>query len=102
MAARTTKSPWTPERVTALNKRQKNPSWHPYTCGGNRCDAAHVQHAEQHNDRDYGVLVATPNGWVCPVCGYRQDWAHTADTTGEFRQWDARVADPSPSAGERE
>jgi hypothetical protein len=52
---------------------------HPFTCGsGNRIDAAHL-------DRE-GVLFATPNGWICPYCDYRQNWAHDFmfhKTTGE-------------------
>jgi hypothetical protein len=22
------------------------------------------------------MLMATSDGWVCPFCDYRQDWAH--------------------------
>ena len=22
-------------------------------------------------------LIATENGWLCPVCGYTQNWAHS-------------------------
>lgn len=55
------KAPWTPEQVKALNEFQACPSVHPYTCGG--C-----------NNRD--GLVATAEGWRCPDCDYKQDWAH--------------------------
>jgi len=64
--------PWTPEQVEALNAAQRDPSRHPYTCGNNRTDA-------RHTDGE-GVLVATPDGWVCPFCDYRQPWCHGADT----------------------
>lgn len=57
-------APWTREQVNALNRYQKGWKFHPYTCG-----------TEEHeNSVD---LVATVNGWVCPLkCGYRQNWAH--------------------------
>lgn len=59
------RAPWTPEQVAALNRFQREGGMHPFTCGGDH---------ESHH-----VLVATPDGWVCPdrpVCGYTQDWAH--------------------------
>lgn len=60
-------SPWTADLVADLNVFQHDGRFHPYTCGsGNRKDAAHL-------DRE-GVLLATPNGWVCPFCDYRQKW----------------------------
>jgi hypothetical protein len=62
------KPPWTKEQVDSLNALQKSGIVHPYTCGGNRTD-------ENHLDGE-GVLVATENGWMCPYCDYRQDWAH--------------------------
>lgn len=61
------KMPWSAEQVAALNRRQNNPELHPYTCGGNRTDADHLD--------GEGRLVATPEGWKCPFCDYRQDWA---------------------------
>lgn len=63
------RAPWTDEEVRLLNQHQQNPQFHPFTCGsGNRTD-------EKHLDGE-GVLVATPDGWVCPYCDYRQDWCH--------------------------
>lgn len=53
--------------VDELNKRQKDGRYHPYTCGsGRRADA-------DHKDGE-GVLVATPTGWECPYCDYRQPY----------------------------
>lgn len=72
--------PWTQETVDALNERQKSGTVHPYTCGGNRTDAAHLD--------GEGVLVATVNGWMCPYCDYRQDWFHE-DQHELFRSRDA-------------
>jgi hypothetical protein len=63
-----TRAPWSQELVNALNAQQKDETRHPYTCGGNRTDAKHLD--------GEGVLVATPNGWMCPYCDYRQDWCH--------------------------
>jgi len=62
------KAPFTPEQVVALNRFQQCGRFHPFTCGGNRKDAAHLD--------GEGVLVATPEGWRCPYCDYKQDWAH--------------------------
>lgn len=55
------KAPWTTEQVEQLNRYQKGHYMHPYTCGGEEC----------RQD-----LIATADGWVCPSCEYRQDWAH--------------------------
>lgn len=63
------RAPWTPEEVARLNEWQRDGWGHPYTCGsGRRTDKDHLD--------GEGVLVATPDGWVCPYCDYRQDWAH--------------------------
>lgn len=63
-------APWTKSQVDTLNAYQRNKYFHPYTCS-NRGDSEH-----KFANGDYGVLVATENGWVCPDCGYTQDWAH--------------------------
>jgi hypothetical protein len=68
-------TPWTEEQCARLNEWQ-NCGWvHPFTCKGQRSDRPHADYARAHN-QDLGQLVATPQGWVCPVCGYRQSWAH--------------------------
>ena len=69
-------SPWIEEQVQALNAFQNLNSFHPFTCGGDRGDEAHKKYAKEHNQSDWGILEATENGWVCPVCGYTQNWAH--------------------------
>jgi hypothetical protein len=69
------KAPWTEEQVTKLNDFQKNRSYHPFTCGGDRGDEAHRIHATINGEEDWGILIATKDGWVCPVCDYKQDWA---------------------------
>ena len=62
------RTPWPRELVDRLNEYQKNGRFHPYTCGGDRTNAAHLD--------GEGVLVATVDGWICPYCTYKQDWAH--------------------------
>ena len=63
------RAPWTDEQVEALNRYQQERWFHPFTCAsGNRTDAAHTD--------GEGILRATNNGWECPFCDYRQDWAH--------------------------
>jgi hypothetical protein len=52
------KAPWTDEQVAALNRWQQAGFVHPFTC------------------YDGDDLVATRDGWVCPHCNYKQDWAH--------------------------
>jgi len=70
------KAPWTEEQVNKLNEFQSSRRMHPFTCGsGNRTDEAHKTYQAQHGG-DFGQLVATTDGWRCPVCDYRQDWAH--------------------------
>jgi hypothetical protein len=68
------KAPWTPEQVEKLNVQQANRALHPFTCNGRRTDEAHRAYQAEHGG-DFGQLVATPVGWICPVCGYTQDWA---------------------------
>jgi hypothetical protein len=70
-------APWTEDEVDKLNQYQRCSWVHPFTCGGERGDWAHRQRAlENYPLEDYGQLVATPLGWVCPTCGYTQTWAH--------------------------
>ena len=54
--------PWTPEQVESLNAYQASGAMHPFTCG---------------NDSTHRILLATPSGWVCSDCDWRQNWAHS-------------------------
>lgn len=54
-------APFSAAQVLALNAYQVANYVHPFTCGVNSL----------HRD-----LVATPDGWICPDCDYRQRWAH--------------------------
>lgn len=69
-------APFTVEQVKGLNRWQASHEVHPFTCGGDRRDLAHVQYARQSGQGDMGILIAATDGWRCPVCDYRQDWAH--------------------------
>lgn len=56
-----TRAPWTAAQVAVLNRWQACTWLHPFTC---RSGCRRVP------------LVATPEGWRCLDCDYRQDWAH--------------------------
>jgi hypothetical protein len=56
-------APWTPQQVDALNYFQRRGDVHEYTC------------PNDHGDADR-TLFATKDGWRCPHCDYRQNWAH--------------------------
>lgn len=73
--------PWTQEQVDALNDYQRAGFMHPYTCP-DRGDGRHIQ----RSDEDLGQLLATPSGWICRDCLYRQNWAHAA-SAGEATSW---------------
>lgn len=62
-------APWTDKQVKILNAFQANPYFHPYTCF-NRNKNTHrtIEH-------DFGILIATKNGWICEDCDYKQQWA---------------------------
>ena len=59
------------ETIEARNALQNSGLVHPYTCGNNRMDEAHKKYQEEHGG-DFGQLIATNDGWVCPICGYKQ------------------------------
>ncbi len=71
-------SVFTPEEVISLNEYQNSGAFHPFTCGGDRTD-------DQHLDGE-GLLVATEAGWICPYCGYTQNWAHEFMKDGSWRR----------------
>jgi len=56
MALHLFEAPFAPEHVWALNRFQGS-GQPPFRCP------------------EGGVLVAKINGWVCPECGFRQNWA---------------------------
>lgn len=92
------KVPFTDEQVKNLNEYQANGKFHEFTC---ECqgDDAHIKYEfeKQHKGKNYkeylkmekanGInypdavfnstaLIATKDGWICPVCNYKQNWAH--------------------------
>ena len=72
-----TESPdvFTEAEVESLNAFQKSGVFHCFTCGNNRMDEVHSAYQKEHGC-DYGQLIATTQGWICPCCEYRQGWAH--------------------------
>lgn len=64
-------APWDADTVLALNVYQGRPDVHPFTCP-NRSPVDH----SMHDRGDFGVLHATPRGWVCRDCWYVQNWAY--------------------------
>lgn len=87
-------APFTPEQVQTLNAFQQLGTIHPFTCGLNRTSKGHRKLAKARGDRDSGILVATPAGWVCPACRYTQKWAHElmADPVAVERMESQRLA----------
>lgn len=58
-------APWTDKQVENLKKWQECGHVHPFTCGG------------KTNGQDCICdLVPTKDGWICPICPYKQNWAH--------------------------
>lgn len=73
-------APWATAEVASLNAFQASGVIHPFTCGSDGeppCNS---------------VLVATPAGWECPGCDYRQNWAISWMADGSWR--DAFPAHP--------
>lgn len=65
-------TPFSNEQVENLNKFQQSGMFHPFTC----CSAGSAEKCERRNGLSEGVLIATPEGWVCPCGEYKQNWAH--------------------------
>ncbi len=65
-------APFSAQQIDSLNHYQVGVNifcGHPFTC---------PRRSESHHGAegwDTGLLVATDTGWVCPHCGYTQDWA---------------------------
>jgi hypothetical protein len=55
---------YAPEQVAALERWQASGRVHPFTC------------PTRHLDNEAVVLRPEEDGWHCPGCDYRQDWAH--------------------------
>lgn len=58
-------APWTDEQVAALNRFQTSGFVHEFTC-------------RDDHGANSRVLVAHRDGWHCPSCSYRQNWAHAS------------------------
>lgn len=63
------KAPFTEDQVRIIGELQSRVRYgHPYTCR-RRTDSPH-----QVRNGDTGVLDVSRDGFVCPDCGYVQDW----------------------------
>ena len=62
-------APFTEKQVLALNHYQEHTLFHPFTCGGEKC--------ERSERDDSGVLIANLDSWICPCGSYTQNWAHS-------------------------
>ncbi len=81
-------APFSPNQVQILNERQCHVDggvpFHPFTCPNRDegvtydADTPDYSQSTHGTGGDRGVLIATEQGWVCPHCDYRQDWAHAA------------------------
>lgn len=63
------RTPWTQEQVEALEDWQADPLLHPYVCPNRHTEAHSLSNIQGR------ALTPTADGWVCPDCDYRQDWA---------------------------
>ena len=81
-----TQDPFSPLQVDNLNQSQVSlTSFNPFTCPNRSegvvysewsTDYSAATHSKEGGYR--GLLIATDSGWVCPHCGYTQDWAPTS------------------------
>lgn len=70
MGRRETREIFSPDEIASLFTYQLDGQFHLFTCG-NRDDGNH-----RIVGGDLGMLIPTRDGWICPFCDYRQDWAH--------------------------
>jgi len=104
------KAPFTDDEVNNLNDYQVSGIFHEFTCG-NQGDDAHIKFEFEkkykkinfetgfkiflEEERRRGVnypeavfnstsLIATKKGWICPVCDYKQNWAHEFMSVKQF------------------
>jgi hypothetical protein len=55
--------------VEKLNEYQNNKSVHPFTCNGKNC--------KKTIENNFGILIATEEGWICQCSDYKQHWFHS-------------------------
>jgi len=79
-------APFTAEQVDSLNGYQASGMGHPFTCP-RRGDGEHTRPVTRVDGVVVpgDVLVAATFGWMCPTCGYPQDWAHQFMADGSWR-----------------
>jgi hypothetical protein len=69
---------FTIEEAASINEYQQSGFVHPFTCGGDN-------HNDAHLDGE-GVLVAIEDGLHCPYCDYHQYWAHDFMKDGSWKK----------------
>lgn len=69
----TIEAPWTDEQIEGLNHFQQAGYFHPFTCGNRDSNT----HPWRDGEPDFGLLVATKDGWICRDCEYKQYWAYS-------------------------
>jgi len=74
------KAPFTKEQVKKLNEYQMSGCFHPFTCCGH-------DGCVRDEDNNYGLLIATEDGWVCPCGKWKQDWAHKFMSKGPPKEF---------------
>ncbi len=70
---------WSPQRIARLEARQQNREMHPYTCMGLGSD----EKCERVRGVGEGVLIPTPDGFVCPCGEYRKRKLLSFDEEGD-------------------
>jgi len=69
---------FSPEEVKSINEYQKAGLMHPFTCGADNHNSAHLD--------GEGILVAKEDGLHCPFCDYTQYWCHSFMKDGSWKQ----------------
>lgn len=62
-------APWTGEQVISINYYQSYTAFIPKRC------------PTQHYSR-FPALVATPDGYICPLCDFKQNWCGSFEANG--------------------
>ena len=65
------KAPFTEEQVAKLNSYQQKTPFIVFTCGS----PDSIPDCKRRAGEDYGALIATEQGRVCPCGKYTQNWA---------------------------
>ena len=84
-------APWTDRQVQLINDYQRWGQWAPENCRKSYEDGhkrVHQQYAKEHDLKMPGVMLATREGFVCPVCDERRTYADRHMLLGDFNPID--------------